>query len=135
MHWKDTLLKSNQIKWGAVKPKTIKDGKIEKSQSPQELAVSLNQIICHRIIGSVFGIYYPHCKTCDLYIVIEGHPIKCCRCDADIPVNKEIESWQEHIRSQTKRKLIKPILLIGKDNEGKYYSIGEIKQPKGEDKK
>ena len=29
MHWKDTVIKSSQIKWRNIKPKSIDDGKLD----------------------------------------------------------------------------------------------------------
>jgi hypothetical protein len=94
-------------------------------QNPWELAKSLNQAICARVIGPMYGVYYPWRKSGDLYVAVEGHPIRCCQCDQDIPVDGGLKSWREHIRKHARRKLINPIIFAGRDNEGKVHAAQE----------
>ena len=93
-----------------------------KPQNTWDLAKSLNQTIVILIVGPMYGVYYPHRKTGDLYVAISGHPIRCCQCNQDIPVDDGLESWQEHIRLHSRRKLVNPILFVGKDTGGKLFT-------------
>jgi hypothetical protein len=94
-------------------------------QNPWGLAKSLNQAICTRVFGPMYGVYYPWRKSGDLYVAVDGHPIRCCQCDQDIPVDGGLKSWREHIRKHARRKLINPIIFAGRDNEGKVHAAQE----------
>jgi hypothetical protein len=96
-----------------------------KPQGAWDLAKSLNQAICVRIMGPMYGVYYPYRKTGDLYVAIEDHPIRCCQCDADIPVDKGLKAWRQHIRDHSRRKLVNPIIFAGRDNEGELHVAQE----------
>lgn len=99
---------------------------VEKEpQNPWELAKSLNQAICARVLGPMYAVYYPWRKSGDLYVAIDGHPIHCCQCDEDIPVDGSLKAWREHIRSHARRKLVNPIIFAGHDNEGKLHMAQE----------
>ena len=96
-----------------------------KPQGAWDLAKSLNQAICVRIMGPMYGVYYPYRKTGDLYVAIEDHPIRCCQCDADIPVDEGLKAWRQHIRDHSRRKLVNPIIFAGRDNEGQAHAVQE----------
>jgi len=96
-----------------------------KPQTPWDLARSLNQAIVARILGPMYAVYYPYRKTGDLYVAIEGYPIRCCQCDEDIPVDDSLVAWREHIRKHSRRKLVNPIVFVGRDNEGKIHAAQE----------
>jgi len=96
-----------------------------KPQGAWDLAKSMNQTIVHRIIGPMYGVYYPYRKTGDLYVALDGHPIHCSQCDADIPVDAGLEAWRQHIRSHSRRKLVNPIVFVAKDNEGDLHVAQE----------
>lgn len=96
-----------------------------KPQSAWDLAKSLNQAIVNRIIGPMYGVYYPYRKSGDLYVALDGHPIRCCQCGQDIPVDDGLESWRQHIRLHSRRKLVNPIVFVGRDNDGKLYAAQE----------
>jgi hypothetical protein len=101
----------------------------EEKQTPWGLAKKLNQTIVFRIIGPMYGVYYPYRKTGDMYVACEGHPIRCCQCDEDIPVDDSLVRWREHIRKHSRVKLVNPIVFVGRDNEGKIHAAQEkIKQ-------
>ena len=97
----------------------------EQTTPSWDLAKSLNQTICARVFGPMYGVYYPWRKTGDLYVAVDGHPIRCCQCDQDIPVDDSLKSWREHIRKHARRKLINPIIFAGRDNEGKIHAVQE----------
>lgn len=90
-----------------------------------EMAENLNQTICVRLVGPIYGVYYPHRKTGDLYIAPDNLPIRCCQCDQDIPADDGFVSWSKHIRSHSRRRLSKPIIFTAKDNDGKVISMQE----------
>jgi len=94
-------------------------------KTPWDLAKSLNQTIVARLFGCMYAVYYPYRKTGDLYVAIEGDPIHCCQCDEDIPVDDSLVAWREHIRKHSKRKLVNPIVFVGRDNEGKIHAAQE----------
>lgn len=96
-----------------------------KPQNPWELAKVLNQTICNRIFGPMYGVYFPWRKTGDLYVAVNGHPIRCCQCNEDIPVDDSLESWRQHIRKHARRKLVNPIVFAGRDNEGRLHVVQE----------
>jgi len=96
-----------------------------KPQNAWELAAYLNQTIVARVLGPMYGVYYPYRKTGDSYVAIEGHPIRCCRCDADIPVDAGLRAWRDHIRSHSRRKLVNPMIFMTRDNEGKLHVAEE----------
>jgi hypothetical protein len=96
-----------------------------KPTTASELAKSLNQTVCIRVIGPMYGVHYPWRKTADLYVAMEGSPIKCCQCDEGIPVDAGLKSWREHIRHHARRKLVNPIMFVGRDNDGKPYASQE----------
>ena len=96
-----------------------------KAQNPWDLARELNQAIVGRILGPMYAVYYPYRKSGDLYVAIDGSPIHCCQCDEDIPVDGGLKSWREHIRKHSRRKLVKPIMIIAADNEGKVHVVQE----------
>jgi hypothetical protein len=99
--------------------------KTQKPKNAIELAHTLNQTVCNRIIGAMYGVYYPWRKSGDLYIAMDDKPIHCCQCDRDILVDKGLESWREHIKEHAHRKLVNPILFMGSDNNGKPYTAQE----------
>jgi len=96
-----------------------------ETKTPWDLAKSLNQTIVARIFGPMYAVYYPYRKSGDLYVAIEGDPIYCCQCEQDIPVDDSLEAWREHIRGHARHKLTKPIIFVGKDNEGKIHAAQE----------
>jgi len=96
-----------------------------KPQSAPELARSLKQTIVARVIGPMYGVYYPYRKSGDLYVALDGHPIHCCQCDQDIPVDASLESWRQHIRKHSRRKLVNPIVFAVRDNEGEMHVYQE----------
>lgn len=98
----------------------------ERGKTPWGLANSLNQAICARVLGPMYAVYYPWRKTGDLYVAIDGHPIRCCQCDQDIPVDTGLKAWRDHIRSHARRKLKNPIIFVGKDNDGKVHAAQEV---------
>lgn len=52
------------------------------------------------ILGAMIGVWYPHRKTPDLYVVLEGRPVFCAQCEATFPA----EQWPEHILSHDSRR-------------------------------
>jgi len=90
-----------------------------KQQEPWDLAKSLNQAICVRVFGPMYAVYYPYRKTGDLYVAIEGHPIRCCQCAQDIPVDDRLKAWSQHIRDHSRRKLVNPIIFVGRVNHSR----------------
>lgn len=96
-----------------------------KAQNAWDLARELNQTIIVRIMGPMYGIYYPYRKTGDLYVAIEGYPIRCCQCDADVPVDDGLKAWRQHIRSHSRRKLVNPMVFVARDNEGELHVAEE----------
>lgn len=58
------------------------------------------------VIGPIMGMFtvtYPYRKTKDLYVSIEGHPVKCCQdnCGVEFPV----EDLVSHIMGHDRRKV------------------------------
>jgi len=98
-----------------------------KPKNASDLAKSLNQTIITRIFGPMYGVYYPHRKTGDLYVAIDGHPIRCCQCDANIPVDDGLRAWRDHIRSHSRRKLVNPMIFLDRDNKGELY-VAQIRE-------
>jgi hypothetical protein len=98
-----------------------------KPTNPWDLAKEKNQALVVRIIGPMYGVYYPWRRTGDLYVAMEGHPIRCCQCEQDIPCDAGLEDWLTHIRSHARRKLVNPIVFIAEDNEGKLVVAQEKK--------
>ena len=101
----------------------------KQPQAPWELAKSLDQTICTRLFGPMYGVYYPWRKTADFYVALDGSPIHCCQCDEGIPVDDSLTTWRQHIRTHARRTLVNPILFIGRDNEGKVYVSQERIDP------
>src|SRR5271157_3215964 len=96
---------------------------VKKSTTAWDLAKSINQTIVVRIIGPMYGVYYPWRKTADMYVAVDGHPIKCCqpKCEAEIPCQNGLDDWITHIKGHARCKLVKPIVFTGMDNDGKQF--------------
>ena len=43
--------------------------------------------------GPFVLVRYHHRKTSDLYVAVQGHPVKCCQCKAEFPA----EQFKEHV--------------------------------------
>ena len=105
----------------------MSEQKVEHPQ-PSDTARKLNQVICARLLGPFYGVYYPWRKTADLYVCIDTHPIHCCQCEEDIPVDKGLASWRAHIRLHARRKIVNPIIFAGRDNDGTAVAVQEVLQ-------
>ncbi len=98
-----------------------------------ELAKSANKVICARVFGPMYTVSYPWRKTPDLYVAVDNHPVRCCQCDKDIPVDDSLTAWREHIRVHARRKTLPPIVFVGRDNDGQLYAAEETGLDKGVD--
>ena len=62
------------------------------------------KIRVQRIVGPMLGVWYPHRKTPDLYVALDGEPVFCTQCEAKFPM----EQLPEHILSHDSRRCRQP---------------------------
>lgn len=72
-------------------------------RSPWDMAKGTGKVIIAPLFGPMIGVYYPHRKTGDMYVGLRDHPVKCCQCEAEFPL-EELTAHIESHDSRNKRK-------------------------------
>lgn len=96
-----------------------------ETKHPWDLAAEKNQTLVVRLLGPIWGVYYPHRKSADCYLTFDDKSVKCCQCEKDIVLeNNELGPWIEHIKSHSRKKLVNPVVFIAWQ-DGQHYVAEE----------
>jgi hypothetical protein len=88
--------------------------KIKKNETPWNFAKRSGNVIITPIVGPMVGVYYPYRKTGDLYVALDGKPIKCCQegCEEEFPIEEFKKHIQKHDR-RTRQTVLKSLAVKG----------------------
>jgi hypothetical protein len=78
---------------------------------PWEVAVMQGKTVVTRAFGMMVGVYYPHRKTGDLYVIHgdgKESTAYCCQCDRTFPK----DGFIDHVNSHNKQLKKYPGLII-----------------------